>query len=188
MHQGRWMVHRLWLGEKVYMGGGAADKIEDIFRVFQYNTTRDKWSRLPRGHVYFFAMAQFTGELITVGGMIPASGATGKVYHFKEESQEWVELLKPMPTARYDLSVATTQSAIIASGGNTNFKDPVPCATVEVYCSELFQWYTADPLPAPYYWMSSVTIADTCYQLGGVDADNMRITTVLYASVTSLIQ
>ena len=105
------------MGEKVYMGGGAADEIEDIFRVFQYNTTRDEWSRLPPHTVYFFAMAQFTGELITVGGVIAASGATGKVYHFKEESQKWVELFKPMPTARYDLSVATTQTTIIASGG-----------------------------------------------------------------------
>jgi len=48
------------------------------------------------------------------------SGATGKVYRFKEESQEWVEFLKPMTTARYFLSVATTQFAIIAFGGATN--------------------------------------------------------------------
>ena len=66
-------------------------------------------------------MAQFTGKLITVGGRTD-SGATGKVYHFKEESQEWVEFLKPMTTARYFLSVATTQSTIIASGGATHFR------------------------------------------------------------------
>ena len=63
-----------------------------------------------------------------------------------------------------------------------------PCATVEVYCSETSQWYTADPLPAPYYWMSSVTIADTCYLLGGCHADVNPVATVLYASLSSLIQ
>jgi len=178
------------MGEKVYMGGGNTMKHVDRFHVFQYNTTtRDEWSRLPPHTVGFFAMAQFTGYLITVGGGIP-DGFTGKVYRFKEESQEWVEFLKPMPTARCFLSVATTQSAIIASGGVTGFRDDknVPCATVEVYCSETSQWYTADPLPAPYYVMSSVTIADTCYLLGGIDVDRKTITTVLYASLTSLIQ
>ena len=43
-----------------------------------------------------------------------------------------------MPTARFLLTVATTQSAIIASGGVTGVRDGklVPCATVEVYSSE----------------------------------------------------
>ena len=87
------------MGEKVYVGGGVTEEPADDFHVFQYTTTRDEWSRLPPHTVSWFAMAQFTGNLITVGGMIH-SGATGKVYRFKEESQEWVEFLKPMPTAR----------------------------------------------------------------------------------------
>jgi len=172
--------------EKVYVGGGRSD---DKYHVFQYTTTRDEWSRLPPHTVCYFAMAQFTGNLITVGGVTHVC-PTGKVYRFKEESQEWEEFLKPMTTARYVLSVATTQSAIIASGGATGVRDgkSVPCATVEVYCSETSQWYTADPLPAPYYTMSSITIADTCYLLGGIDAGRKTITTVLYASLTSLVQ
>ena len=153
------------MGEKVYVGGGAPDKYEGTFRVFQYNTTRDEWSRLPPHHVCFFAMTQFTGKLITVGGTTgSSSGVTGKVYRFREESQEWVKFLKPMTTTRTSLAVATTQSTIIASGGATDVGDgkPVVCTTVEVYSSETSQWYTADPLPAPYYRMHSVTIADTC--------------------------
>jgi len=133
------------MGEKVYVGGGVSTgKPNDRVHVFQYTTTRDEWSRLPPHTVAFFAMAQFTGKLITVGGRIPSSGATVKVYHFKEESQEWVEFLKPMPTARFLLSIATTQSTIIASGGATGFKDgkPVVHTTVEVYRSDTSQWYT----------------------------------------------
>ena len=113
---------------------------------------------------------------------------TGKVYRFKEESQEWVEFLKPMPTARWGLSAATTPSAITAIGGVTGVVDgkPILCTTVEVYNSETFQWYTADSLPAPYFFGSSITIADTYYLLGGYDYD-LPIATVLYASLTSLI-
>ena len=58
----------------------------------------------------------------------------------------------------------------------------VPCATVEVYCSETSQWYTADPLPEP---RGSMTIADTCYLLGGSNTDGKGVATVLYASLTS---
>ena len=171
------------MGEKVYVGGG-----HDIF---QYHTSRDEWSRLPPHPLIYFSTAQFAGHLITVGGE-GAEGIAAEVYHFKEEFQEWEEFLTPMPTARHSLSVATTQSAIIASGGVTDARDgkTVPCATVEVYSSESSQWYTADPLPVPYYRMTSVTIADTHYLLGGDGADSKALTTttVLCASLPSLVE
>ena len=141
--------------------------------------------------LFFFAMAQFERNLVTIGGLIPHGGATGKVYRFKEQSQEWEEFLKPMPTARYDLSVATTWSAIVASGGETDEGDSgktVPCATVEVYTSETSQWHTADPLPVPTCFMTSVTIADTWYQLGGGGLNSKPNPTVLCAPLTILIQ
>ena len=175
------------MGEKVYVEGEFTEE-KDRY-VFQYTTTRDEWSRLPPHPACYSTMAQFVGNLIAVGGWISGKVYSSKVYCFKEESQEWEEFLKPMPTPRYLLNIATTQSAIIASGGVTSVSDlmSVVCATVEVYSSESSQWYTADPLPAPYYWMSSVTIADTCYLLGGRDDDN-DVATVLYAHLTSLIQ
>ena len=180
------------MGENVYVGGGDTNKNEDKHCVVQYNTTRDEWSCLPPHPIIKFAMAQFTGSLITVGGEGAVGGVdiTGKVYRFKEESQEWEEFLKPMPTARCIPTVTTTQSAIIASGGIIDVRNgnDVPCTTVEVYSRETFQWYTTDPLPAPYYGVSSVTIADTCYLLGGTNPRNMFPTTALHASITSLVQ
>jgi len=50
------------MGGKVYVRGGTSEE------VFQYNTSRDEWSHLPPHPVYRFALAQFTGHLITVGG------------------------------------------------------------------------------------------------------------------------
>jgi len=175
------------MGEKVYVEGEFTEE-KDRY-VFQYTTTRDEWSRLPPHPACYSTMAQFVGNLIAVGGWISGKVYSSKVYCFKEESQEWEEFLKPMPTPRYLLNIATTQSAIIASGGVTSVSDlmSVVCATVEVYSSETSQWYTADPLPAPYFLMSSVTIADTCYLLGGANANNKDLATVLYASLNSLI-
>jgi len=179
------------MGEKVYTGGGHPQSTKDRNQIFQYDPFRDEWSRLPLCQVKFFAMTQFMGHLITVGGMIPrGGGVTGKVYHFKEESQKWEEFIKPMPTVRYQLSVATTQSAIVASGGFTGVRDgkPVPCDTVEVYSSETSQWHTADPLPVPCGGMTSVTITDTWCQLGGAGNDYNLTPTVVYTPLTSLIQ
>ena len=171
------------------MGGGATENNEDYHHVFQYDLSRDEWSCLPPHQVILFTMAQFVGHLITVGGMIPRGGVyTVKVYRFKEASQKWEEFLKPMPTARYCASVATTQFAIVASGGVTGSRDgkPVYCTAVEVYSSETSQWHTADPLPVSCGLMTSVTIADTWYQLGGNGTDSKA--TVLYAPLTALIQ
>ena len=184
-------VQAVVMGEKVYVGGGISVNPEDALQVFQYNPSRDEWSHLLAHHVILFAMAQFMGNLITVGGyMSHDNDVTGKVYRFKEQSQEWEEFLKPMPTARAQLSVATTQSAIVASGGATDDNDgnTVLCATVEVYSSETSQWHTAEPLPVPCVGMTSVTIADTWYQLGGGGTGTKPLTTVLYAPLTILIQ
>ena len=179
------------MGEKVYIGGGGTENVKDCNQVFQYNPSRDEWSRLPPHKVIGFFIAQFKGNLVTIGGVIPyGGGLTGKVYRFKEQSQKWEEFLKPMPTARCQFSVATTQSAIVASGGGTGIRDgkTVFCDTVEVYSSETSQWHTADPLPVPCLGMTSATIADVWYQLGGVGTDDSDLTTVLYAPLTALIQ
>ena len=177
------------MGEKVYMGGGLTDN-ENVRQIFQYDPSGDEWSRLPPCQVGIFAMAQFKGNLITVGGIPDGGGLTGKVYRFKEQSLKWEEFLKPMPTGRFFLSVATTQSAIVASGGATDVRDgePVCSATVEVYSSETSQWHTADPLPVPCGAMSSVTIADTWYLLGAQGTDGKDLTTVQYTPLTTLIQ
>ena len=203
------------IGEKVYVGGGLTHdddeeeeegKDEDdgddeeegdnshlAKQVFQYDPSQDEWSHLPPHRVIWFAMVQFMGHLITVGGGIEDEMhvVTGNVCCFNEQSQKWEEFLKPMPTARYWPAVATMQSAVVASGGVTDAWDDdidVSCATVEVYSSETSQWHTADSLPVTCGAMASVTIADTWYLLGGYGADNKETTTVLCAPLTDLIQ
>ena len=180
------------MGERVYLGGGDTESVDDYYQVFQYDSSRDEWSRLPPHQVVWFAMAQFEGNLITVGGRLhDETAVTGKVYCFKERSKKWEEFFKPMPSARFCPSIVTTQSAIVASGGCTGFRDddnPVLCATVEVYSSEISQWYTADPLPVPCGAMTSVIIEDTWYLLGGIGAENKAIPTVLYTPLTNIVQ
>ena len=162
---------------------------DDDHLVFRYDQARNEWTTLPPCPVFLFGLGQLLGELLTVGGV--ARNTIGKkVYHYKPESQGWEEFLQPMPTARYGLTVISAQSALIACGGITGIigDQSVPCSTVEVFTTETSQWHTTDPLPVPCKYMSSATINNTGYLLGGLTTDSKPTQTVLYAPVASLIQ
>ena len=174
------------IGEKVYTGGGTAKLNEDLLAVLIYDLFKDEWGRLPNHCVGLFALGEFQGNLITVGG----SPRTNKVYRYNKESQEWEKFLTPMPTARIGLSVLTTATAIIAYGGVTGTANnkPVTTATVEVYSSETSQWYTADPLPHPCWGMTSVIIGSNVFLLGGIGVNNQPIKSPFHADIAMLIE
>ena len=162
------------MGESVCLNAG--------HKIYQYHWRRDAWSTLPDCPVKMFGMAQFLGELITVGGKGRFS-ATGEVYHFNQQAQKWEQFFPPMPTARYGLTVATRTTssskpaALVACGGHHD------CQTkVEVYSHESVQWYTANPLPVPCFQKTSVTINGICFILGGPAPKNC-----VYASLDSII-
>ena len=175
------------IGEKVYTGGGLTETIEEDTVVVMYDLVKDEWGRLPNHCVGLFALGQFQGNLISVGGGAPT---TNKVYRYNEETQEWEEFLTPMPTARAVLSVLTTATAIIACGGEiqTTKNKPVTTATVEVYSSETSQWYTADPLPHPCSLMTSVTIGSNVFVLGGFSVNDQSIRSPFHADIAMLIE
>ena len=174
----------------MYVGGGATNRHADGYLICQYNPASDKWTTLPPCPVFFFGLGQLSGELLTVGGKRQDLTIIKKVYRYKPESQQWEEFLQPMPTARYQLTVISAQSALTACGGATGVigDKVVPCTTVEVYTTETSQWHTTDPLPVPCWLMSSATINNTAYLLGGGTNDNKPTKTVPYAPVGSLIQ
>ncbi len=177
------------VGGRIYTGGGLTkDKGLDKWKVFEYFPEGDEWTLLPDHSHRLFALGQFRGQLIAVGGVSEEGERTGRVCHYKKESRQWTEFLKPLTTARSALSIVTTQSAIIACGGVAKGEDkPVLCATVELYTTETDQWHTTDPLPIACMLMSSITINDTWYLLGGFYAPDNPTKTVLSASISSLV-
>jgi len=92
VHAGMSRPQAVWVGDKVYVGGGTFENFEK-YLVFKYNPSRDEWSRLPPHFLRHFAMAEFMGNLITVGGEIGLDIADNKLYRFKEESQNWEKFL-----------------------------------------------------------------------------------------------
>ena len=154
------------MGESVYVGGGGAGH-----KIFQYSWRSGVWSTLPKCSVGLFGLTQFMGRLTSVGGLDRAGSATACVYEFVHESQRWQESLPPMPTARYGVTVITQPSsspkppAIAVCGGVGD--GVVNLNTVEVFCHSTSQWHAAEPLPTPLWGLTSASVGDITYLLGG---------------------
>ena len=159
------------MGENVYVGGGGTR-----YKIFQYSWRRGVWSTLPECPVMWFGLIQFMGRLTTVGGKDRAESKTGCVYEFVSESQRWQESLPTMPTARSRVTVIARPSsspkppAIAVCGGLGDGYGAV-LNIVEVFCQSTSQWHTAEPLPTPLYQLTSATVGDFAYLLGGVGKD-----------------
>ena len=171
------------MGESVYVGG-----VTD-YTVLQYSWRRGAWSTLPDCPVEWFGLTQFTGRLTTVGGSDKRGSRTGRVYQFISEFQRWQESLPPMPTTRSFVTVVSHPSsslktpAIAVCGGVANVG---AVNTVEVYSHSTSQWHTAEPLPTPSYRLTSATVGDIAYLLGGVGADQSASKCCYSVSLDSL--
>ena len=159
------------MGESVYVGGGGTG-----YKIFQYSWRREVWSTLPECPVKHFCLIQFMGRLTTVGGQDRAVSTTGRVYEFVSKSQRWQESLPPMPTARSSVVVIARPSSspkppAIAVCGGLGDGDRVVLNIVEVFCHSTSQWHTAEPLPTPLCALTSATVGDIAYLLGGVGKD-----------------
>ena len=104
------------------------------------------------------------------------------MYSYDESSQKWKQTIPPMPTARRSPCVLSLQSALVVAGG---FRSPTQVDVVEIFKSDMSQWYRADPLPITCCLLSQVAIGNTCYALGGHSGSGLN--QALYASVDDLL-
>ena len=131
-------------------------------------------------------MDKFKRQLITVGGQDQQGSPIAKVFTFNADSRQWEELIPPMPTARHSLSVVTTATTIIATGGiPSGVLGLASTATVEVYSDSTTQWHTAEPLPAPQYGMSSAVIDDSWYLMGGQNCYRASLSSIVQTATSS---
>ena len=165
---------------KVYFGGDA-DRDDDEYIIYCYDPSQDNWTTLPPLPVRWFGLGQVNGKLVAVGGKKKSDDrSTNEVYTYDERSRRWKQIIRPMPTARYDPGVLSHQSALVVAGG-------VPYTdAVEIFKADTSQWYTTDPLPTACCDISLVAIGNTCYALGGYKHPS-PLNQALYASVDDLL-
>ena len=125
-----------------------------------YDTYSGKWSLLPKCHVQVksFGMAAVNNQLTLVGGLDEFDKVTNKLAVWESE---WTFPYPPMPTARYDVAVATYSEWMAVAGG---CDDDRRCLdSVEILNSTEKQWYSAAPLPMGCTPVKSAVVRDEWY-------------------------
>ena len=152
-----------------------------MYIVYCYDPLPDKWTTLPPLPVRWFGLGQVNGELVAVG-VWRKSDATDNVYTYDDQSQKWKQIIPPMPTAKWSLSVLSLQSALVVAGGITQ---SLYIAAVEIYKPDTSQWYRTDPLPTSCCNISLSVTNNTCYAIGGYHGSLLN--QALHASVDDLL-
>ena len=152
---------------KAYIGGGNASSTRERQTVMVYDPQQDSFDTLPPYTYMYFSMAIMNNQLVLVGGAdVQTHKVTNKLAVWNEESRKWTHPLPPMTTACYSSSVTSHNNrwlVVMAGVG-----DGTDLSRVEILdTTESGQWYHAAPLPQTCYCVSTVTIGNTCYLLGG---------------------
>ena len=170
----------VWLGDKLYVGGGEAGCKRYSASLYMYTPTTDRWSRINTP-VYRFALTTYRSRLVLVGGKEYVGEGidgpvTNKLWTLTERGQWSSESLPPMPTKCYHVSAVEFAGKILVAGGHkTN--------TLEVY--NVGQWVKVLCLPESCcsLWMTSTVLDEHWYLMGG----GVEEKEVYYASLESLV-
>ena len=171
----------VWLGDKLYVGGGLTSGGEDEARLYIHTPTTDTWSHIDTP-VYYFSLVTYHSQLVLVGGRKLVDNimpVTNKLWTLTEHDQ-WRETLPPMTTKRHIASaVEFADNILVAGGENDNLRSIINI--VEVYNGH--HWAKAQSLPKPCYYMKSTILNGHWYLMGGEG----QAKEVYYASLDSLV-
>ena len=185
MYNGRTEI----INGKVYFRGMTLtdDEDDDDNILLCYDVVHDNWTALPPLPVKWFGLGQVDGKLVAVGGLKKDDRATNNTYTLNVV-QKWKPALPQMPTARCLSAVVSLPAIMIVVGGLTGgeLRKEKELNVVEIFNSNLSQWYRTNPLPRPCSEVSLVTINDTCYTLGGYQYPH-RLNQAHYVSVDTLL-
>lgn len=148
---------------KVYCRGVTEEGGDTEYIVYCYALSQDKWTTLPPLPVKWFGLGHIDSDLVAIGGWKRNGDQTNEVYTYDGQSKKWKQTIPPMPTSRVYPSVLSLKSHIFVIGGYS----PSYTAAVEIFKSDVSQWFKADPLPKACCDMSSIAIDDIIYSLGG---------------------
>ena len=173
----------VWLGDKLYVGGGLiSGSNRDAASLYIHTPTTDTWSHIDTP-VFWFVLITYHSQLMLVGGRELVGEdkdrpITNKLWTLTEHDQ-WRETLPPMITKRHEASAVEFADNILVAGGEDDngrmFK------IVEVYNGH--HWAEAQCLLKPCYDMKSTVLDGHWYLMGGMGQGEG----VYYASLDSLV-
>ena len=175
----------------VYIGRASNDQ-----SIVKYDPVKNEWSTLPPAPVVGCGVGQLNGKLVIVGGEYnkeeeeeeeeeeQGQRATGDIYVFEEETQQWVKSIPPMPSRLALTTVVSHGSCLVVCGGTSS--DGSPSASVSVYNSQSSQWHSAQPLPFSATLCSAVVVNNTCYVAAGCEGEVNKVEKIFELSSHSV--
>ena len=147
----------------VYVGGGLADKTNNMYIVMAYDTQSYKWNTLPPYSAAGFAMTTIHNKLVLVGGRHNGMDVD-QLGMWQTDSYKWTCPFPPMPTPHRSPSATSYKHWLVVAGGSRFNR-----LNVEVLNVDNNQLSTGPSKPTPWQSMKSTTIGDTWYLMGGND-------------------
>ncbi len=157
-------IQSVEINDTVYVGGGFTDRREDEYIVMAYNRQSCQWHTLPPYSTKWFAMTTINNKLVVVGGLNRDDSDSSELGEWQPDSNKWTHPFPAMSTPHCQPSVTSYKHWLVVAGGCH-----VVCLhTVEVLDVSNMQWSTGPSTPTPWRSMTSTTIEDTWYLMGGV--------------------
>ena len=167
---------------KIFCRGVTDTGGDTEYIVYCYTMSQDKWTTLTSLPVKWFGLGHINGKLVAIGGWKRNGDQTNTVYTYDEQSKKWKQTIPPMPTSRVYPSVLSLQSQLFVIGGYS----PSYSTAVEIFRSDVSQWFKADPLPKACCDMSSIAINNIIYALGGYKHP-LHLNRSICASISDLL-
>ncbi len=157
-------IQSVEINDTVYVGGGGTGRGEDGYIVMAYNKQSCQWHTLPPYSTRLFAMTTINNKLVLVGGFNRDGSDSSELGEWQPDSNQWTHPFPPMSTPRCGPSATSYKHWLVVAGGCHR----VCLHTVEVLDVSNMQWSTGPSTPTPWRSMTSTTIGDTWYLMGGV--------------------
>ena len=113
----------VWLGDKLYVGGGktSGNRKDDRARLYIYTPTTGTWNNIDTP-VYYFALIIYHSQLALVGGVeYFGQGRYGSVTNkLWTLTEQWREILLPMTTKHQWASAVEFANNVLVAGGKDN--------------------------------------------------------------------
>ena len=165
------------IGDCVYFGSGTSTLTDTEcirFKIYKYDSSKDKWSPISKCPVIAFGMVNFQDRLTLVGGAYESQDDSGSPFsltgdvHVLNSDGKFGQSLPAMSAARLLPTVLSYGSTIVACGGLVLDERRDSCVSnVEVYSQLNAQWFQAEPLPFACIGMTCACVRDYGYFHGG---------------------